>query len=130
MAGLTMNVGGRELLFRFDVLAWQQIEARFGSLTRMKNLLDKDICPMMTLRKLAAVTASAGERYKTGNLAAEPVTEEWLTENLSPKQMQEANSLAQAAVNIGQLRENAADEDDQHEVDEVLEEIEKKKAGS
>ena len=130
MAGLTMTAGGKELLFRFDVKAWEQVEERFGSLSRMKKLLDDDVCPMKVLRKLAAITATAGERHKTGKLDAEPVTEEWLTENLSPKQLREANSLAEAAVNIGQLRENASDEDDQHEVDEVLEEIEKKrKAG-
>ena len=131
MAGLRMTVEGRELLFRFDVLAWQQVEERFGSITRMKKLLDDDTCPMMVLRKLAAITASAGERYKTRKMDAETVTEAWLTEHLSPMQMRQANSLAEAAVNIGQMRENADDEDDQHEVDEVLEEIEKKrKAGS
>lgn len=131
MAGLTMNVGGRELLFRFDVMAWQQIEERFGSLTRMKKLLDDDLCPMTVLIALAAITASAGERHKTGDKNAKAITVEWMRDNLSPMQLKTANSLAEAAVNIGQMRENANDDDDQTEVDEVLEEIQKKRtAGS
>lgn len=128
MAGLTMEAAGKELLFRFDVLAWQQVEARFGSMTRMKKLIEDDTCPMTILLKLASITATAGERFKAGKRDVEPITEEWLADNLSPRQLQTANSLAEAAVNIGQKRENATDEDNQAEVDEVLEEIEKKRA--
>ena len=31
---LTMNAGGRELLFRFTVRAWVEIEEKLGSLNR------------------------------------------------------------------------------------------------
>lgn len=127
MAGLTMHAAGKELLFRFDVKAWQEIEESYGSISRMNKLIGSDLRPMHVLRHLAAITATAGERHKTGKNDAEPITPEWLTENLSPKQLRQANSLAESAVNIGWERENAQDEDDQHDVDEVLEEIEKKR---
>lgn len=126
MGGLRMTIGGRELLFRFDVKAWEEVENTFGSLERMNKMLEADLKPMQVLRKLAAITATAGERHMQGKMEVEPVTPEWLTEHLSPMQIKAVNSLAEMAVNLGNSRKNADDEDNQHEVDEVLEEIQKK----
>ena len=102
---LIMNAGGRELLFRFTVRAWVEIEEKLGSLNRLLERIDSDDAP---------VTAMIG--------IAEIVTEDDLINSLSPKQIKMANRLAKTALTIGMRREEA-EQDDDEVIDVVLEEL-------
>lgn len=121
MTPLTMTAKGRELAMRFDNKAWLAIEEEFGSLEAMYELLDGKDKPLFHTVRMTAVIANAGER-KAGRPA--DITPEWLTENLSPKQLRKANTMAKAAIMEGWKRE--AEEDDDVPVDVELEAIQKK----
>ena len=121
MKPLTMTAKGRELTMHFDNKAWLAIEEEFGSLEAMYELLDGKDKPLFNTVRMTAVIANAGER-KAGRPA--DITPEWLTENLSPKQLRKANTMAKAAIMEGWKRE--AEEDDDVPVDVELEAIQKK----
>ena len=121
MKPLTMTAKGRELTMHFDNKAWLAIEEEFGSLEAMYELLDGKDKPLYHTVRMTAVIANAGER-KAGRPA--DITPEWLTENLSPKQLRKANTMAKAAIMEGWNRE--AEEDDDVPVDVELEAIQKK----
>ena len=123
MKPLTMTAKGRELTMHFDNKAWLVIEEEFGSLEAMYELLDGKDKPLYHTVRMTAVIANAGER-KAGRPA--DITPEWLTENLSPKQLRKANTMAKAAIMEGWKRE--AEEDDDVPVDVELEAIQKKTA--
>ena len=116
---LTMNAGGRELLFRFTVRAWVEIEEELGSLNRLLERIDSDDAPVTAMITLSAATATAGNRYRG---IAEIVTEDDLIDSLSPMQIKLANRLAKTALTIGMRREEA-DQDDDEVIDVVLEEL-------
>ena len=86
---LTMNAGGRELLFRFTVRAWVEIEEKLGSLNRLLERIDSDDAPVTAMIALSAATATAGNRYRG---IAERVTEDDLIDSLSPMQILSAIS--------------------------------------
>lgn len=121
MKPLTITAKGRELTMHFDNKAWLAIEEEFGSLEAMYELLDGKDKPLYHTVRMTAVIANAGER-KAGRPA--DITPEWLTENLSPKQLRKANTMAKAAIMEGWKRE--AEEDDDVPVDVELEAIQKK----
>lgn len=121
MKPLTMTAKGRELTMHFDNKAWLAIEEEFGSLEAMYELLDGKDKPLYHTVRMTAVIANAGER-KAGRPA--DITPEWLTENMSPKQLRKANTMAKAAIMEGWKRE--AEEDDDVPVDVELEAIQKK----
>ena len=121
MKPLTMTAKGRELTMHFDNKAWLAIEEEFGSLEAMYELLDGKDKPLFHTVRMTAVIANAGER-KAGRPA--DITPKWLTENLSPKQLRKANTMAKAAIIEGWKRE--AEEDDDVPVDVELEAIQKK----
>lgn len=123
MTPLTMTAKGRELAMHFDNKAWLAIEEEFGSLEAMYELLDGKDKPLYHTVRMTAVIVNAGER-KAGRPA--DITPEWLTENLSPKQLRKANTMAKAAIMEGWKRE--AEEDDDVPVDVELEAIQKKTA--
>lgn len=125
MTPLTMTAKGRELAMHFDNKAWLAIEEEFGSLEAMYELLDGKDKPLFHTVRMTAVIANAGER-KAGRPA--DITTEWLTENLSPKQLRKANTMAKAAIMEGWKRE--AEEDDDVPVDVELEAIQKKTASA
>lgn len=125
MKPLTMTAKGRELTMHFDNKAWLAIEEEFGSLEAMYELLDGKDKPLFHTVRMTAVIANAGER-KAGRPA--DITPEWLTENLSPKQLRKANTMAKAAIMEGWKRE--AEEDDDVPVDVELEAIQKKTASA
>lgn len=125
MNPLTMTAKGRELTMHFDNKAWLAIEEEFGSLEAMYELLDGKDKPLFHTVRMTAVIANAGER-KAGRPA--DITPEWLTENLSPKQLRKANTMAKAAIMEGWKRE--AEEDDDVPVDVELEAIQKKTASA
>lgn len=125
MNPLTMTAKGRELTMHFDNKAWLAIEEEFGSLEAMYELLDGKDKPLYHTVRMTAVIANAGER-KAGRPA--DITPEWLTENLSPKQLRKANTMAKAAIMEGWKRE--AEEDDDVPVDVELEAIQKKTASA
>ena len=87
MAELRMKVAGRELRFAFDLQAWFDVEAAFGSLSEMNRRLEENERPMEVSMELAAITATAGDR------GSEPVTVEWLRDHLTPKQASKAAML-------------------------------------
>lgn len=118
MAELRMKVAGRELRFAFDLQAWFDVEAVFGSLSEMNRRLEENERPMEVSMELAAITATAGDRE------SEPVTVDWLREHLTPKQASKAAMLAKTAFVEGMTR----DEDEpEGATDVVLEELEKKR---
>ena len=116
---LTMKAGGRELLFRFTVRAWVEIEEKLGSLNRLLERIDSDDAPLTALITLSAATATAGNRYRGID---ERVTEDDLIDNLSPMQIKMANRMAKTALTIGMRREEA-EQDDDEVIDVVLEEL-------
>lgn len=116
---LTMNAGGRELLFRFTVRAWVEIEEKLGSLNRLLERIDSDDAPLTALITLSAATATAGNRYRG---ITECVTEDDLIDNLSPMQIKLANRMAKTALTIGMRREEA-EQDDDEVIDVVLNEL-------
>lgn len=121
---LSMTVKERKLLFRFTTRAWLEIEDKVGSLNKLLTRIDSDDAPMNALIQLTAACATAGEKYAGGK---ERITAEWLTDNLSPKQIKWANHLAKLALTVGMRREEAEQADDEI-IDVVLEEIKKKEA--
>lgn len=121
--GLEMNTGEKTLRFRFTTRAWLEIEEKIGSLSRFFERIEKEDRPLDASIILAAACATAGEKH-AGN--DERITEEYLIDHLSPKQIKEANALARRALTIGMRRETA-DQDDEP-VDAVLEELKKKES--
>lgn len=120
MAKQTMTVRGRELGFYFDTRAWLKIEEKFGSMGEMARRMDENEKPLEASLALACITANA---YQRKNSLPEDVTEDWLTDNLSPRQMSRAVSMAKNAYIVGMRRET---EDADTDEDLVLSEIEKK----
>ena len=118
---LEMKVGERTLRFRFTVRAWLEIEEKVGSLSKLFKRFEEDDRPLAASIALAAACATAGEKHAGGS---ETITEEYLIESLSPKQMKNANALARRALTVGMHRETA--EQDDEPVDAVLEELKKK----
>ena len=125
MNPLTMTAKGRELTMHFDNKAWLVIEEEFGSLEAMYELMDGKDKPLFHTVRMTAVIANAGER-KAGRPM--DITPKWLMENLSPKQLRKANTMAKAAIMEGWKRE--AEEDDDVPVDVELEAIQKKTASA
>lgn len=121
MEDMKMKAGGRELRFAFDLRAWFDIEKAFGSMTEMNRRFEEKDRPMEAGMELAAITANAGARENGG----EPVTVEWLTQTLTPKQAVKASGMAKAAFVNGMTRDEDEDEEEAP-VDEVAEEIQKK----
>lgn len=119
---LSMTVKERKLLFRFTTRAWLEIEEKVGSLTKLLRRIDEDDAPMNALIQLTAACATAGEKYAGGK---DRITVDWLAENLSPKQIKQANHLAKLSLTVGMRREEAEQADDEI-IDVVLEEIKKK----
>lgn len=122
MKPLTMTAKGRELAMYFDNGAWLAIEEEFGSLETMYELMDGKDKPLFHTMRMTAIIANAGER-KAGRKP--DITPEWLTENLTPKQIRAANTMAKLAIMEGWKRDNV-DEDEDGPVDVELENIQKK----
>ena len=122
MKPLTMTAKGRELTMYFDNKAWMAIEEEFGSLEAMYELMDGKDKPLFHTVRMTAVIANAGER-KAGRPA--DITPEWLMDNLTPKQIRAANTMAKLAIMEGWKRETV-DEDEDGPVDVELEAIQKK----
>lgn len=121
--GLEMKIGEKTLIFRFTTRAWLEVEEKIGSLSRLFKRIEEDDRPLDASIVLAAACATAGEKHAGGS---EKITEDYLIDNLSPKQIKEANALARRALTIGMHREEA-DQDDEP-VDAVLEELKKKES--
>lgn len=117
MAAILLTAAGREIPLRFDGQAWLDIEEHFGSLGEMNRRMAESEKPMQAAMELAAIVSAGGARKYGG----EAVTAAWLTENLTPREMNAAAALAKAAVTRGLTRRKAQDED----VDEVAEELAK-----
>lgn len=115
-----MKARGRELGFYFDTRAWLQVEEKFGSMGEMARRMDEGEKPLKTSLALACIAANA---YQRKNGLPEDVTEDWLTDNLSPRQMSRAISMAKNAYIVGMQREMDEDTEDS---DAVLAELEKK----
>lgn len=122
MKPMTMTAKGRELHMHFDNKAWLAIEDEFGSLEAMYELMDGKEKPLYHTVRMTSVIANAGER-KAGRTP--DITPEWLLENLTPKQIRAANTMAKLAIMEGWKRENV-DEDEDSPVDVELEAIQKK----
>ena len=113
---IEIQVGKRTFPVRFDLGAWMEIDERFGGLDQMEA--DKTVKARIAC---LAIFARAGARYCGG----EAPTEEYLTKNLSPKGLAQANRQASRAFVAGMKREMA--EDDDEDIDVVAEKLKKKK---
>lgn len=122
MSALSITARGRTLHFFFDTKAWAQIEREFGSLETMYDLIDGNENPLDHTLRMTALIANAGARQRQ---EPEEVTPEWLLENLTPKKIRKAGTLAKLAIMAGWKREEVDDEDE-GPVDVVLEEQQKK----
>jgi len=116
----TITIGGRELVFRFDMLAWADIEENVGQLTEMQEVLQgrKRIRGLMNI---VAALANAGERAEGRE---ENVTVSWLNKMMHPAQFLDVEAAAMEAITDGMSMESEAD--DEEEVDLTLREIQKK----
>lgn len=119
---LTMQAGGRELLFAFDTQAWLDIEERLGSIDALLDAINDNKKPLTSSMELAAVTATCGERRRG---SADVITVAWLTEHLTPRQIKRANSLARTALTVGMRRETV-EQDEDEVIDVVLAELDAK----
>ena len=81
---IEIQVGKRTFPVRFDLGAWMEIDERFGGLDQMEA--DKTVKARIAC---LAIFARAGARYCGG----EAPTEEYLTKNLSPKALAQANRV-------------------------------------
>lgn len=114
---IEIQVGKRTFPVRFDLGAWMEIDERFGGLDQMEA--DKTVKARIAC---LAILARAGAHYCGG----EAPTEEYLTKNLSPKALAQANRQASRAFVAGMKREMA--EDDDEDIDVVAEKLKKKEA--
>ena len=92
---IEIQVGKRTFPVRFDLGAWMEIDERFGGLGQMEA--DKTVKARIAC---LAIFARAGARYCGG----EAPTEEYLTKNLSPKALAQANRQASRAFVAGYRR--------------------------
>ena len=120
---LTMQVGGRELLLRWTVPAWLELEKQVGNIKTMWGDISTGKMPMSNQLRLAVAMANAGAKYR-GEKGG--VTLEWLAENLTHAQAIEIGRLAVRGYEIAMHREHAEDDDEEVMVDAVLEEEQKK----
>lgn len=120
MKKLSMVVGSRTLCMDFDLQAWLDVEAEFGSIGKMYEQIDGDTAPMTAMLRVAAITANAGERK---NGCTPDITTEWMVTHMTPKQARHANSLAKLAIMHGMKRETVEDDGD---IDMVAKELQKK----
>lgn len=116
-----MEAAGKRLAFWFDVQAWLDFEEAYYSTDELLDRIREGKRPMEARIQLAAVTATAGAR-KEGR--EDNVTPQWLKEHLTPKQIREATTMAQAAWLEGMQRD-AEDEDE--DIDVVAKELAEKK---
>lgn len=122
MSKLSMIIGEKTVLLRWDVEAWSEIEQMGYGLEKMLDALESDT-PTEARLVLCAAMINSGARY-TGETA--DMTPEWLRKNLTPTAMRAITALSNLAFRAGNRREFAQDNDDD-KVDVVLEELEKKR---
>lgn len=116
---LVMTVKERKLLFRFTTRAWWNIEQKVGSLGALMERMGSDDKPLDAMTLLCAETATAGAKHEGTN---EKITQDWILDNLTPKEVKRAGQMAKNAVTVGMRRENV-EQDDEEVIDAILEEI-------
>ena len=116
---LVMMVKERKLLFRFTTRAWWNIEQKVGSLNVLLERMKSDDKPLDAMTILCAETATAGAKHEgeTGK-----ITQDWILDNMTPREVKRAGRMAKDAVTVGMRRENA-EQDDEEVIDAILEEI-------
>ena len=128
---LTMNAGGRELLFRFTVRAWVEIEEKLGSLNgrialaymRIRYSIGGDFGRTERQRKVVSQLIDKCRDLSLMELVGVyNAVSEGMQISLSPMQIKMANRLAKTALTIGMRREEA-EQDDDEVIDVVLEEL-------
>lgn len=117
----TTEAGGKTLYLDFGVRSYLAIEARYGSFEEFTRRIREHDRPYEAQIALAAACASNGNRLRG---IEEEITEEWLTDNLSKREMDRVIAEAVNAYITGMRREHVGGEDE--DVDVVAQEIKKK----
>ena len=125
MTGITVKIGGREIPLYFGMDQFIEIEEEIGNLGTARDLILKDKKRLRNIVGMMRILGNGGLK-KAGQ---EPdLTDEWLRENMDPHAL-----LAYQVAVIGCLTrdgesEAITEENEEKERDEVLEEIQAKKA--
>lgn len=120
MEKLKITAGGRELTLRWDVEAWLELEDAGHPIEEIVAKTKSDT-PHRAWLVFAAALCNSGQRHD----GKDPdITPEWLSKNLTPKELRIAEAACILAYLMGEKRSGA--EDDDEETDAVLEELKKK----
>lgn len=121
----TITIQKREIQLRFDMTAYEMIEARWEGYAEMLDALSARKTRSRTLCELIAIFGNAALIAQ----GREPdLTHDWVASNMSPRQRGEADRAVGAAIREGMRMEE--DEEDEAPQDVVLEELEAKKNGA
>lgn len=121
----TITIQKREIPLRFDMTAYEMIEARWEGYAEMLDALSARKTRSRTLCELIAIFGNAALIAQ----GREPdLTHDWVASNMSPRQRGEADRAVGAAIREGMRMEE--DEADEAPQDVVLEELEAKKNGA
>lgn len=120
------KMGGRELALIFNVEAMDEIEERLGLKIDLSNL-QKDLVHGLNDRHVLVAVAAIMMREGMIVKGIDPdIDETWVKRNMKPGRQLGLHAAVLEGITLGMSMENAADNDDDAEVDVVLEELKKK----
>lgn len=124
MENIKITIGEREIPLRFRMPEFLEIEENVGNLGNIRELILNGKQRLRNMIKVTRILGNAG--LKAAGETAD-LTDEWLTENMSPYKVMEYQLAVLACLSEESKSEAAVEESESHERDLVLEEIQEKK---
>jgi len=122
-AGKKITIGGRDFELVFNVAALADITERFGGISNLGELLEKDkakaIREMPWLIALMANQGIALHNEETGEKMA-LISSDWVALRMKPKELIRQQNIIMEAISEGM---NDGDAEGENEQDEVLAEV-------
>ena len=124
MEDITLKIGGRKIPLRFKMKQFIEMEEELGNLGEIRDLLLNDKHRLKTLVFSVKVMGNAG--LKAAGEKAD-LTTDWLEENMEPHQLMVYQIAVLACLSRGSESEAVTEDNENHERDLVLEQIQAKK---
>ena len=125
MESITVKIGGREIPLWFGMNQFMEIEEEIGNLGTARDMIMKDKKRIRNIVGMIRIMGNGGLK-KAGQEA--DLTDEWLTENMDPHALIGYQVAVIGCLSRDSESEAVKEENEDKERDEVLEEIQAKKA--
>ena len=124
MEDLKIIIAEREIPLRFKMNQFAEIEEEVGNLGEVRELITQKRERIRNLMKMIRIMGNAGLKHE----GKEPdLTDEWLGENMEPKNVMGYQIAVLAVMTAEGKSEAEQEENENKERDLVLEQIQKKK---